>query len=188
MEPIRTIGAVALLLAATACSGTKKIANSANHIRSLSLETIEQLEEIKNEIPAVEGLANAGIANQEKIIGQIDTIQATLPSVEDQIPSWMRMVIWVAVAICGIVGIVLLWQTGVGFFIRQAFMRLGYAIPKKSKDEAKLLRKVIHGGGEKEAREAVAYKRAADPAFDAAWRTQTDNRIASDGTVRTQSE
>ena len=51
-------------------------------------------------------------------------------------------------------------------------------IPKAKKSEAKLMRRALEDGDSEKVREAVAFKRASDSTFDAAWKAEKTQRVA----------
>jgi len=107
----------------------------------------------------------AGIgSDQAKIV-------TALPQVQDVTPQWLQALksaIWI---VGPIALIILLWQTGLGSFIKQVVWSFGLFLPRATDISAKFDAETIETGAPTPTpREAVAARRAADPAYDIAYR------------------
>jgi hypothetical protein len=139
------------------CSPVSRIANNTNEIR-----TQAQL------------LADHGIAINDPVVvtgaTRIDTLAAgihvALGGVEDKTPAWMSMLTWIAVAAVVVAVCVILWQTGLGTFVRIA---IGW-LPRKQRQDADLAAGMLDPSKPEDAREYIAARRASDPYFDAAFK------------------
>lgn len=160
------------------CSGTRQIARSTAEVRGLAESSLERFNLIADQSPLVSETAKKGAAEQSQIVSLTDKIQTVLPTVEDKIPEWMRLAMVIGSAILGIVILVLLWQTGIGPLIKAMMNRITFMIPKAKKSEAKLMRRALEDGDSEKVREAVAFKRASDSTFDAAWKAEKTQRVA----------
>ena len=64
--------------------------------------------------------------------------------------------------------IVILWQTGIGTFIKKTLWSVGLFIPKRSIMSASADMKALDKDNEMNYRESVAIRRSSDPAYEAA--------------------
>ncbi|NDG61848.1 MAG: hypothetical protein EBY29_00040 [Planctomycetes bacterium] len=148
---------VALAFLLAGCSPVSRIANNTNEIR-----TQAQL------------LADHGMAINDPVVvtgaTRIDTLAAeihiALGGVEDKTPAWMSMLTWIAVAAVVVAVCVILWQTGIGTFVRIA---IGW-LPRKQRQDADLAAGMLDPSKPEDAREYIAARRASDPYFDAAFK------------------
>jgi hypothetical protein len=139
------------------CSPVSRIANNTNEIR-----TQAQL------------LADHGMAINDPVVvtgaTRIDTLAAgihiALGGVEDKTPAWMSMLTWIAIAAVVVAVCVILWQTGIGTFVRIA---IGW-LPRKQRQDADLAAGMLDPSKPEDAREYIAARRASDPYFDAAFK------------------
>ncbi len=139
------------------CSPVSRIANNTNEIR-----TQAQL------------LADHGMAINDPVVvtgaTRIDTLAAgihvALGGVEDKTPAWMSMLTWIAVAAVVVAVCVILWQTGIGTFVRIA---IGW-LPRRQRQDADLAAGMLDPSKPEDAREYIAARRASDPYFDAAFK------------------
>lgn len=98
-------------------------------------------------------------------------IAVSLTSVQDSTPKWLEALKTAAWIIVPLAFIYLLWYTGLGTLIRKFFWSLGLLIPKSADISAKFDAETLEDGAKTPSpREAVAARRAADPAYDAAYR------------------
>lgn len=154
MSQICTLLVVVLL---AGCSPVSRIANNTNEIR-----TQAQL------------LADHGMAINDPVVvtgaTRIDTLAAgihiALGGVEDKTPAWMSMLTWIAVAAVVVAVCVILWQTGLGTFVRIA---IGW-LPRRQRQDADLAAGMLDPSKPEDAREYIAARRASDPYFDAAFK------------------
>jgi len=149
--------AVITVLLLAGCSPVSRIANNTNEIR-----TQAQL------------LADHGMAINDPVVvtgaTRIDTLAAgihvALGGVEDKTPAWMSMLTWIAVAAVVVAVCVILWQTGIGTFVRIA---IGW-LPRRQRQDADLAAGMLDPSKPEDAREYIAARRASDPYFDAAFK------------------
>ena len=106
------------------------------------------------------------VIHAERIDVLAARIHERLPDVEDQVPAWLSVVGWVAIAVVSVAAAIILWQTGIGTAIRVA---IGW-LPRKKVSDAELAAGMLDPNDPEDAREYVAARRASDPEFDAAWR------------------
>lgn len=195
---------VLVLMTLSACeSATRKIASSAEDIRANSTHIAEATQQTKElaatsgnrfkgigeetsrprpDIQKIEVEASAGVAEQEQIVANSDSIidkhyeivdavgevAQSLTSVQDITPWWAKTLTYglMAVSVIGI-GFVL-WYTGVGAFVRGV---LGLVTPRARK-EAQIAVAAMDSEDPTTWREFVAAKRGLDPEFDKAFRTE----------------
>ena len=148
--------AVIIVSLLAGCSPVSRIANNTNEIR-----TQAQL------------LADHGITINDPIVvtgaTRIDTLAAgihvALGGVEDKTPAWMSMLTWIAIAAVVVAVCVILWQTGIGTFVRIA---IGW-LPRRKVAIADLAASTLDPSRPEGDRELVAALRA-DPEIDAAFK------------------
>jgi hypothetical protein len=125
-----------------------------------ALSTDEQLAHI-------DAQASCIIDEQQQIQSMAGRIQARIPDIQDRPSDWLTLFkLWAWVILIAVIVIAAIYF-GLGSLIRRFFMALGWFIPQPLQDEAALDRKVIRG--EASHREVVAFKRAYDPQYRAAW-------------------
>lgn len=166
-----------VLLLITSCSGTQRIAEDANKISDLAhsskdhFETIEQeSSSVSPDVTVISDEAKQGKQEQDEIITLVRDIHLTLPSVEDETPWWAQLITKVMVGLSIIGVIFLLWYTGLGRLIKGMFHSIGWFIPRATRRDADLAVDVLNADNEASFREAVAARRANDPAFDKAFK------------------
>jgi hypothetical protein len=148
---------IVFVMALAGCSPVSRIANNTNEIR-----TQAQL------------LADHGMTINDPVVvtgaTRIDTLAAgihvALGGVEDKTPAWMSMLTWIAVAAVVVAVCVILWQTGIGTFVRIA---IGW-LPRRQRQDADLAAGMLDPSKPEDAREYIAARRASDPYFDAAFK------------------
>ena len=172
-----------VLLLLTSCSGTQRIAEDANKISELAInskshfETIEQeSSSVSPDVSVIADEAKQGRKEQTEIITLVQDIHLTLPSVEDVTPWWAQLISKVMVGLSIIGVIFLLWYTGLGKLIKGVFNSIGWFIPRATRRDADLAVSVLDVGSEASFREAIAARRANDPAFDKAYKTAQRKR------------
>jgi len=166
------------ILLLTSCSGTQRIAEDANKISDLANSSLGHFEKIESEATAVsvdkdviQDAAHKGIKEQNEIIDLVQDINLTLPTVEDETPWWAQLLSKVMIGL-SIIGVAfILWYTGIGRLIKNAFYSIGLFIPKSTRRDADLAINVLHADKKESFREAIAARRASDPAFDKAFKT-----------------
>lgn len=98
------------------------------------------------------------------------SIAVALTSVQDNTPKWLEGLKTAAWIIVPLAFLALLWYTGIGTLIKKFFWSLGLLIPRSTDISAKFDAETLEDGAETPSpREAVAARRAADPAYDAAY-------------------
>lgn len=159
------LGLVAVALLAVACSPVERIAGDTNAIRTDAQALIDHGHAIKD-------------AEVVERATRIDTtaadIHVQLTQVQDITPAWLSTLRWwgVAVAVAGIAFLV--WQSGIGTFVRVA---IGW-LPRKKVAAAELAVDMLDPNRPEGDREYVAAMRAQDPEFDAAFRKAQTRRKA----------
>jgi len=157
--------AVIIVSLLAGCSPVSRIANNTNEIR-----TQAQL------------LADHGITINDPIVvtgaTRIDTLAAgihvALGGVEDKTPAWMSMLTWIAIAAVVMAVCVILWQTGIGTFVRIA---IGW-LSRRKVAIADLAASTLDESRPEGDRELIAAMRAQDSEFDAAFRKAQTRRKA----------
>jgi|6_EtaG_2_1085325.scaffolds.fasta_scaffold07471_12 hypothetical protein len=116
--------------------------------------------------PETASKAETIAGHQENIIEEASDIRTQLHGVSDKTPWWARMLqqISVAVIILGI--IVLLWQTGIGLFIKKIFWAMGLFIPSRAMRSAEVDLKHTSENHPLSFEESVAVRRTSDPAYE----------------------
>lgn len=120
--------------------------------------------------PKVAELATSIDVHQDNILEAADAVHANITGIEDSVPWWAKTLNNLSYAgiVLGI--LILLWYTGIGSLVKRFFWTFGLFIPRSVKRDVKLDKEVIDPDRNTTPREAVAAKRASDPAYDAAWR------------------
>lgn len=124
---------------------------------------------------------SAARSYQESILASQDKVVNTLPSVVDRESSWLRALKLIALIVAPLALFGLLWYTGAGLLLRRIFWSIGLFLPRSTDISAKFDAEAVEEGTASSARrEAVAARRAADPAFDVAYKKhQTRIRASS---------
>lgn len=119
----------------------------------------------------IEEKVNSAISHQDAILLSQDEVTKALTSVQDKEPSWLRALKLIALIVAPIAILALLWYTGLGLLIRKVLWSIGLFMPKSSDLSAKFDAEAVEEGSASQARrEAVAARRASDPAFDIAYK------------------
>ena len=154
---------------AVACSSPKSmIDDGAIYITGKANETKLIAEEIKvtSTDDAIVGKSEVIVGLQDDIITATSSIRTNLHGVASQFS--------VALIIIGV--IVLLWQTGIGLFVKKLFWSIGLFIPKRAMQSAEVDLKALDDTNPLTYRESVAVRRASDPAFEYAMRKVRNRR------------
>ena len=110
-------------------------------------------------------------SDTHQITTQQSTIVQALPSVTDKEAQWLTALKKLAWIVAPLALIILLWQTGLGTLIKQAVWSFGLFLPRATNISAKFDAETLETGAPTPSpREAVAARRASDPAYDAAYR------------------
>lgn len=163
------------MVTAPAMSGCKsakaEIDRRAQRIGELAGKTIGELDAALDtgEVgPAAVPHVEQAKTNQHVIRDEADKARTALHGVEDTTPWWGRLFGNLAIAGVLIAMVILLWQTGIGFLIKRVCYAIGLFIPRGTKATAALdADAVVRRRACSEQREAIAAKRATDPAYDA---------------------
>jgi hypothetical protein len=127
------------------------------------LDGVAEQQQIRSE-------AAAGADDQQDIASMASDIRTSLHGVEDIVPWWASLLGRLAIAAIIVAVLILLWKSGALDFIRRIFWAMGLLIPKKVKAEALMDVKALADEDEVTLSEAVAAKRARDPAYCAAFK------------------
>ena len=171
-DRLKVIGIASTFMVGYACSSKTAIDSSAlqitNHANT-SKQLAQDISETTKE-PDTAFRADEITEHQNKIIDTASEIRTHLLGVSDTTPWWARLLQqgFIAIAIIGV--IVLLWQTGIGMFIKRIFWSMGLFIPKRTWRSAEVDIKVIDEHNPLSFRESVAVRRASDPAYEYARR------------------
>ena len=147
------------------CSPVQRIAQSSNDIRAEAQGLIQRGTET--------GDAEV-VARATRIEALASGIHVQLSGVEDKTSPFLTAAIYGSVAVVGVALVILLWQTGLGTFLRIAF---GW-LPRKKVVAADLAVDMLDTDRPEGEREMVAVMRAQDPLFDAAFRKSKTRRKA----------
>jgi len=186
------VATIALALFSGCASSTKAIGRAVSRISDDAMATSVLAASISKQAVGVQELASAtpGIpvwvsesqgpiidaanqiqAHQSTILESASTATVELAGVEDRVPWWASLLGNATYAIVALAILILVWQTGIGTFIRKLLWGLGLFIPSASMAEAKMDIDSLHSTEPRDTmREAVAAKRARDPAYAAARR------------------
>ena len=186
------IVAIALAVLSGCSSSTKAIGRAVSRISDDAMASSVLASSITEQAISVQELASAtpGIpiwvsesqapiidaasqiqSHQSTIIDSASTATVALAGVEDRVPWWASLLGNATYAIVSLAILILVWQTGIGTFIRKLLWGLGLFIPSASMAEAKMDMDSLQSSEPRDTmREAVAAKRARDPAYAAARR------------------
>ena len=156
---------VAMLVLLAGCSPVQRIAQSSNDIRAEAQGLIQRGTET--------GDAEV-VARATRIEALASGIHVQLSGVEDKTSPFLTAAIYGSVAVVAVALVILLWQTGLGTFLRIAF---GW-LPRKKVVAADLAVDMLDTARPEGEREMVAVMRAQDPLFDAAFRKSKIRRKA----------
>lgn len=145
------------------CSSVNEISSSNHIIQGHALEILNS-----------NSIVNAH-KHAQSILKETDDIAGVIGNVKDTTPWWADMISYgfISLAIIGVC--FLLWYTGVGGLIKKLCYSLGMFIPERKLQQAKLLQEAQDDKNPTTLREAIAAFRAADPAFDAAYKKVKTN-------------
>jgi hypothetical protein len=107
---------------------------------------------------------------QDGIIKTTSEVRTHLHGVENTTPWWAQLLQqgFLVVALIGVV--ILLWQTGVGMFIKKIFWSFGLFIPSRAMRSAEVDLKAASRESTLSFNETVAVRRTSDPAYEYARR------------------
>lgn len=146
------------ILVLTGCSSVNEISNSNHVIQSHALEIMHT--------PSI----TVAHTHASAILKETNDIAGVIGNVKDSTPWWAELLSYgfISMAVLGVC--FLLWYTGIGSLIKKLCYSLGMFIPDKKLQQAKLLQEAKDASDPTTIREAIAAIRAADPAFDAAYK------------------
>tara|TARA_R110000824_G_scaffold144093_4_gene311926 strand:+ start:821 stop:1372 length:552 start_codon:yes stop_codon:yes gene_type:complete len=165
---IKVIIGISATAMAFACSSKQAIDHSAKNITSHASESLNLANEIIETTaePDTAEKAESIADNQESIIEESSHIRTSLHGVSDNTPWWARLLQQISIAAIVIGIIVLLWQTGIGTFIKKIFWALGLFIPKRAMRSAEVDLKATDENHPLSFRESIAVRRTSDPAYE----------------------
>lgn len=166
---IRVILGTSFVLSAVACSSPKaqidnaaiQVAAQANQARLIAGDISSTTQE-----PETASKASEIVGIQDSIIETASEIRTELHGVQDTTPWWARMFSQFTIALIIIGVIVLLWQTGIGMFIKKLFWAMGLFIPSRAIRSAEVDVKMLDEKNPLSKRESVAVRRTSDPAYE----------------------
>ena len=164
------VGAAACFFA-NACSTPKaSIDNAALHVSDMAMESRSLAEDISVTTLEPETADKAGeiIGLQDDIIETSSNIRGHLHGVENTTPWWASMLQQGSIALIIVGVVVLLWQTGIGLFIKKLFWAMGWFIPDSAMRSAAVDLKASRDKHDLSMRETIAVRRSCDPAYEAA--------------------
>ena len=153
-------------------SPTKSISNAATTVIHEATASKIAANEIigRASEPEVVELATGIDGHQDNIISAADTVHENISGVEDTVPWWETVMNNVSTAAIAICILIFLWYTGLGAIVKRAVWSLGWFIPAGSRRAAEMDSKILDDDRPVTHREAVAARRAGDPAYNAAYR------------------
>jgi|3_EtaG_2_1085321.scaffolds.fasta_scaffold01844_6 hypothetical protein len=166
---LKVIIGVSALNFAVACSSPKTlIDDGAIYINERADTTKEIARDILSTTaePDTAEKAQEIVVVQDDIIETASEIRTNLHGVQDTTPWWARMISQFSIALITIGVIVLLWQTGVGMFIKKLFWMMGLFIPQRAMRSAEVDSKALDETNPLSYRESVAVRRSSDPAYE----------------------
>lgn len=166
-----------LLFVLCSCrSPVQDLARDANKVQTLATSSKERFQAIdsvtRNELIDVETIqlnATEGIKEQETIISITKDTLVNLTKVEDKVPWWSTMIVYVMVGLSILGSCFLLWYLGLGHLTKALFIRLGW-ISSRKMDQASLLTEALDKSSKTTVEEAVAVLRAEDPELNQAFK------------------
>ena len=166
---LRIIIGVSCSYYAVACTSPKAmIDDGANYINDRAVESRDIARDILSSTfePDTAEKAYQIVSVQKDIIETTSEIRTNLHGVQDTTPWWARMISQFSIALITIGVIVLLWQTGIGGFIKKMFWMMGLFIPKRAMRSAEVDLKALDVTNPLSYRESVAVRRTSDPAYE----------------------
>jgi hypothetical protein len=165
---LKVILGITALTTAYACSSKQAIDSSAIDITNQASESLVLANEIVKttgeRLTAVK--AETIAEKQENIITEASNIRTSLHGVTDTTPWWARLLQQMSIAAIIIGTIILLWQTGIGLFVKKILWSVGWLIPKRAIRSAAVDMKATDPENPLSFRESIAVRRASDPAYE----------------------
>ena len=169
--------AATLVLLLAGCSATREIASGAVDIRANAESSKGRFEAIGSETaspaPGVGRIAHEsaeGVREQDAIIAATERIVSAIPGVQDTTPWWAVLLTRVIAFLAAVGALGVAWYLGVGTVLSRLLWSVGLCLPRRARDDAALARAMLDPERAEGPREYVAARRAADPAFDAAFK------------------
>lgn len=170
---LKVILGSSLYIVAYACEAPKTaIDNAAIYVSEQASESRLIAQDIATTTQEPETAIRAGeiVDKQDNIIDASSEIRGNLHGVENTTPWWARSLQQFSVAIIVAGTVILLWQTGIGLFIKKIFWSFGLFIPKRALRSAEVDVKALEETHPLSYRESVAVRRSSDPAYEFALR------------------
>jgi len=157
-------------------SPVQEIAKDVNEVQTIATSSKERFVAIdldtRNELIDVETIQDhsaKGVQEQDTIISATKNTLVNLTKVEDKVPWWSTMIVYVMVGLSILGGCFLLWYLGIGHLTKALFIRLGW-ISSRKMDQASLLTEALDKSSKTTVEEAVAVLRAEDPELNQAFK------------------
>jgi len=176
---MKVVMGVSCTMYAVACSSPKaQIDNAAILVTDQATEARLIAEDISSttQEPETASKADEIVVLQDDIIETASEIRTELHGVQDTTPWWARMFSQFSIAIIVIGVIVLLWQTGIGMFIKKLFWGFGLFIPERAMRSAEVDLKAMDETNPLSYRESVAVRRSSDPSYEFALKSLKNRR------------
>ena len=173
---MRVLAAI-LAIVLAGCSATREIASGAVDIRANAESSKGRFAVIGAEsaspAPDVARIAQesaSGIGEQDAIIAATERIVSAIPGVQDTTPWWAVLLTRVIAFLAALGAVAVAWYLGIGTLLSRLLWSIGLCLPRRTRDDAALARAMLDPERAEGPREYVAARRAADPAFDAAFK------------------
>ena len=167
------LGAVLVLLASQiGCSAVESINTNATQIHTLAESSEQRFKAIAqiSDVDEVDQQTEHGIIEQRSIQDSVASIRKALPRVEDKESSLMALFQRFSLALILIAVFFIIWQTGIGSFLRKLLYSMTAFIPSKSMREAEMDMKIADGDDSMTIREAIASKRSSSVSYNSAYK------------------
>ena len=164
---------------AVACSSPKSQIDSAAILvtgQASEARLIAEDISLTTQEPETASKADEIVDLQDDIIETASDIRTELHGVQDTTPWWARLASQFSIALITIGVIVLLWQTGIGMFIKKLFWGFGLFIPERAMRSAEVDLKAMDETNPLSYRESVAVRRSSDPSYEFALKSLKNRR------------
>tara|TARA_R110002074_G_scaffold3332_5_gene17817 strand:+ start:577 stop:1155 length:579 start_codon:yes stop_codon:yes gene_type:complete len=154
------------------CSAVESINTNASQIHTLAESSEQRFEAIAqiSDVDEVDQQTEHGIIEQRSIQDSVASIRKALPRVEDKESSLMALFQRFSLALILIAVFLIIWQTGIGSFLRKLLYSMTAFIPSKSMREAEMDMKIADGDDSMTIREAIASKRSSSVSYNSAYK------------------
>ena len=176
---IKVILGSSYMVFAVACSSPKSQIDSAAILvtgQASEARLIAEDISLTTQEPETASKADEIVDLQDDIIETASDIRTNLHGVQDTTPWWARLASQFSIALITIGVIVLLWQTGIGMFIKKLFWGLGLFIPERAMRSAEVDLKAMDETNPLSYRESVAVRRSSDPSYEFALKSLKNRR------------